>query len=141
MHYCCRTCPDGIILKKLEEHHADIVASVWPCSDNLSAKQSFFKLLINTYHNAGLFSQDKPDEPIGWCVQYSYGQPGHLYIAEKYRRRGLASLLLEYMCRCIRADGMIPQVNVDDYNDSSMKLMQRFGFVEHAKFRYVRHLV
>ena len=137
---CCRMHPDGIVLKQLKEHHSDIVASAWPHSDNLPAKTSYFKSLIENYHSVGLFSQDKPDEPIGWCVQYPYGQPGHLFITEEYRRRGFASLLLEHMCKCIRADGLTPQVNIDDYNEGSMKLMQRFGFVEHAKFRYVKHL-
>ena len=139
--YLCRTCPDGFVLKNLEEHHSDIAAPLWPHADSLPAKQSFFKLLIETYHSAGLFSQDEPDKPIAWCMQYPYGQPGNLYITEEYRRRGFASLLLEHMCKCIRADGLIPQVGVDDYNDGSKKLMQKFGFVEHAKFRYVRHLV
>ena len=139
--YLYRTYPDGFVLKSLKEHHSDIVAPLWPHSDNLPVKQLFFKLMIKTYHSVGLFSQDEPDKPIAWCMQYPYGQPSNLYITEEYRRRGFASLLLEHMCKRIRADGLIPQAGVDDYNDGSKKLMQKFGFVEHAKFRYVRHLV
>ena len=136
----CRMYPDGMVLKQLEEQHSDIIASTWPHSDNLPAKQSYFKTLIENYHSVGLFSQDKPDESIGWCVQYPYGHPGHLFVVEEHRRREFASLLLEHMCRCIRADGLTPQITTEVQNECGNKLMKRFSFVEHTKFRYVRHL-
>ena len=44
---------------------------------------------------------------------------------------------MEHICKSIRADGLLPYVGVFDGNDNSTKLMQKIGFVEHAKFRYV----
>lgn len=85
-----------------------------------------------------MFSDKERDTPIAWCVQYQYGHPGHLYVAEKYRRRGFASLLLEHMCSCMVKDGLEPQVVVDSDNDNAKKLMEKLGFVEHGKFMYMR---
>lgn len=85
-----------------------------------------------------MFNDEEPDMPIAWCVQYPYGHPGHLYVAEKYRRRGFASLLVEHMCSCIVKDGLEPQIAVSINNDSARNMMEKLGFVEHGKFMYMR---
>lgn len=106
----CRACPEGFELRKLKEDHAKVVAPYWAVFDDLEAKEAFFKILIRCYHSAGIFSQEDPeDKPIAWCLQYVFGQPGHLYVTEPYRRRGFATLLMRHICRCIKEDGLIHQ--------------------------------
>lgn len=136
----CRTCPEGFILRKLKEQHAEVVAPSWPGLDDLQAKQNFFKSLIKAFHSIGLFSQEDPDEPIAWCLQHPNGHPGHLYVTEKYRRRGFASLLMKHMCKYIQEDGLVPEACVEESNDCAQKLMKRIGFVEHCKFKILINL-
>ena len=136
--YSSRKCPEGFFVKRLEEHHAEFIAPFWPYGDDISAKQAFFKNLIKNFHSVGVFTNEEPTIPIAWCVQYQYGQPGNLYVIDKYRRKGFASLLLEHMCNCIREDGLEPQLCVDDVNDCGKKLMDMLGLVQQGQFRYLK---
>lgn len=79
--------PDGFVLRRLEEPHAELMAPSWPYSDDLSIKEKFFKSLIKKYHSVGMFIDKEPDTPIAWCVQYEYGHPGHLYVTEVSEER------------------------------------------------------
>lgn len=133
----CRTCPEGFVLRSLEERHAEVVSAYWPYSNNVEAKQEFFKSLIKKFHSVGLFAQEDPNKPIAWSLQYPYGPPANLYVIEKYRRRGFASLLMEHMCKCIQTDGLVPWAGVEVSNDSGKELLRRMGFVELGKLRYL----
>ena len=119
------------MLKDLSEEHPEVVAPSWPAIDDLQAKQALFKILIKNFHSVGLFSQEDPNTPIGWCMQYPTGQPAHLYVTEPYRRKGFATLIMKHICRCIREDGLIPEVSVEDRGVKD--LMVKIGFVENGK--------
>ena len=110
----------------------------WPYSEDTVAKQKFFEVLIRNHHCAGIFTKEEGDEPIAWCIQYPSGSPGNLFVTEKYRKRGFASWLLEYMCKCIEEDGMVPHVCVDIFNGTGEKLMENMGFQKDRIFRCLR---
>lgn len=119
----------------MKKDHAKVVAPYWaPVDDltlNLRAKEAFFKTMIKCYHSVGVFSKEDPeDKPVAWCLQYTNGNPGHLYVTEPYRRRGFATLLMRHICICIQEDGLIPEVAVMDANVKA--LMQKLGFIEYG---------
>ena len=124
---------EGYSLRSLEEVHADHVVSFWPYFNHLPNRIAFFKVLIRNHHSVGIFTEEEPDKPIAWCVQYLFGAAGNLYVMENYRRRGFASLLMEHMCKCIQEDGMVPYVGVSLNNDAGTKLFNKIGFVEFSK--------
>ena len=132
-----RPCPEGFIVKCLEEQHAEVVAPTWSYTDNLQAKISYFKQFIKHLHSVGIFSKEDPDKPVAWCTQYVYGQPAHLYVTDEYRRRGFASLMMEHMCECIQADGLLPGIGVDLDNARGMELMKKMGFVKYGNCTYL----
>ena len=133
-------CPDGFALRRLEERHAEAIASSWMYSDDKQAKTMMFQNMIRLYHCAGIFSMDAaaPDEPVAWCMQYPYGPLAHLYVTEACRKRGFATLLVEHMMKCIRDNGLVPQAIVDDWNVTGKKLMEKLGLVEHDKVTYLK---
>ena len=125
-------CPTGFKLRKLEEKHCELIAPYWIGIDDLQTKQTFFEVLIKNFHSVGLFTEEDPNTPIAWCVQYPNGRPGHLYVTEPYRRMGFATLIMKHMCRCILEDGLIPGVAVQ--NQIAKDLMEKMGFVEMDKY-------
>ena len=120
-------------MKILEEDHSEIVAHYWPYSKNLEARRNHFKSLIKRFHSVGIFTEADPDTPVAWCMQYPIGHLAHLYVTEKYRRQGLASLLVEHMGKRIQDDGLIPEAAVEWQNTQCKELMRKMGFVEHEK--------
>lgn len=132
----CRDCPNGFVLRKLEEHHAEVISPFWTHSDSVEAKENYFKSLIKKFHSVGVFSvtQDQ-DTPIAWCLQHPFGQPGHLYVIEKYRKQGFASLVLEHLCKCIQEDGLVPEICCSWSNIAAKGLMKKLGFVEYEKHK------
>lgn len=92
----------------------------------------FFKGLIRNFHSVGIFTIDDTDEPIAWCLQYGNARLGHLFVLEEYRRRGFASLLYQHICKQILADGLLPEVVVDEHNDIGVVLVEKLGFLRAA---------
>ena len=128
-----RRCPEGYVLKKLEECHVKEVASRWNYS-SLGGKELFLRSMIKDYHSVGLFlmldSGVISESPIGWCLQYYYGALAHLFVHEDHRRRGLAKLLIWHMCVQVANDGQVPHVLVEKENALSISLFKSLGFVE-----------
>ena len=129
-----RECPKDFVLRSLKEHHSDHIAHYWPYSKNLEARKNHFKSLIKRFHSVGVFEAADQDTPVAWCLQHPYGQLGHLYVKEKYRRLGLASLLVGHMCKRIEDDGLIPEAVVEWRNTQCKELMKKMGFVENDKY-------
>ncbi len=121
-------------MKSLEEHHAEYVADYWPYSESLEARRNNFRCLIKRFHSVGIFTEADPDTPVAWCMQHNFGQLAHLYVTEKYRRQGLAKLLVEHIGKCIQDDGLIPEAAVEWRNTKAKELMKKLGFVEYKKF-------
>ena len=88
----------------------------------------FFEGLINNFHSVGMFTIDNPDQPIAWCLQYSNARLGHLHVLEEHRRKGFACLLYQHICGEIIADGLIPEVVVDEHNHIGINLVKKLGF-------------
>ena len=132
-YYNYREYPEGLIMKSLEEHHAEYVADYWPYSESLEARRNNFRSLIKKFHRVGIFTEADPDTPVAWCMQHNFGQLAHLYVTEKYRRQGLAKLLVEHICKCIQDDGLIPEAAVEWRNTKCKELMKNMGFVEYEK--------
>ena len=81
----------------------------------------------------GMFTCDNSDQPIAWCIQYGNARLGHVYVLEEYRRRGFASLLYQHMSEKIKADGLLPEVVVDEGNNVGIDLVEKLGFVRSMK--------
>lgn len=127
---------EGFAHRRLEEVHADYIVSFWPYFNQVpsTVKISYFKTLIRNFHSVGIFNKKELDKPIAWCVQYPYGALGNLFVMEDYRRRGFASLIIEYMCKRIQRDGMVPYAGVTLKDDAGTKLLNKMGFVEFSKW-------
>ena len=80
-----------------------------------------------------MFTCGNSDQPIAWCLQYSNARLGHVYVLEGYRQRGFASLLYQHMSEKIMADGLLPEVVVDEGNNVGTDLVEKLGFVRSMK--------
>ena len=100
-------------------------------------KVLYFRYLIRNFHSVGLFAREDLDKPVAWCLQYPFGQPGHLYVLEKYRRKGFASLMYAHICKSIQDEGFIPAISVDEQNHISESLCKKLGFLQSGRFQEV----
>lgn len=117
-------------MKRLEEHHAEFIASAWKY-DPPGGKLHHLKKIIKHSHCFGVFTvSEQSSHPIAWILRYSSGYLGHLFVSEKYRRRGLGKLLTWNMCAQIIQDGGVPLVDVEKDNPTASALFQDIGFVE-----------
>lgn len=80
-----------------------------------------------------MFTCGDSDQPIAWCLQYSNARLGHVYVLEGYRKRGFASLLYQHMSEMIKADGLLPEVVVDEGNNIGINLVEKLGFIRFTK--------
>ena len=49
---------------------------------------------------------------------------------EEHRRKGFASLLYQHICGEIIADGLLPEVVVDEHNHLGINLVEKLGFIK-----------
>lgn len=130
-----RKCPDGFKMEKLKEDHAELIALAWEY-EAPGGNVPFFKTVIRCFHNVGVFDDSKQaTAPIGWCLQYPQGHLAHLFVSEKYRKMGLAKLLVQYMCAKIAEDGEFPMAAVQKYNHNARALFQGLGFIRFGEVR------
>ena len=122
------------VLKKLETSHVEEIAANWKHSDEMTWEaHSLLVYLIENFHSVGLFQKLESgkisDSPIGWCLQHPEGELAHLFVHEKHRRKGYASIIVQCMCSQIVADREVPTAGVLGDNHGSIAFFLKLGFV------------
>ncbi|XP_064400353.1 uncharacterized protein LOC135346600 [Halichondria panicea] len=126
------TCPEGYVLRSLEECHIEEVSVEWSYMDR-DKKISLFTQIVKQQHSVGIFPtcSGKIDKsPVGWCLQYPSGFFGHLFVNEEHRRKGLAKVLVQHICCLIEEDGEVPLAFVERDNIKSLSLFRSLSFVQ-----------
>ena len=120
------------MLGKLEPQHLDYVVSRWYRNIKEKSKYllSYFDHMIQHCESAAIFRADDPTKPVAWLMQYPYGQIGHGFTCEEYRKKGLISHPLREISKKIIADGDLPETNTVDANSTILK---RVGFLDMYK--------
>ena len=120
-------------MRKLEDRHLEVVSTVWeyPVCGGIIP---FLTDLVKLYHSVGVFTRLPSgiisETPIGWCLQYPNGEVGSLYVVEEYRRKGLAKIMVQHMCKLVVEDGEIPFISAEKNNFKPISLFLNVGFVE-----------
>ena len=60
-----------------------------------------------------------------------------VYVAENYRRRGLATAAASLVARSVQSDGLVPVWSCGSHNLPSLRLARKLGFVEFSRRTYV----
>ena len=132
--YIDRACPDEFMIGNLAPRHASYVASQWKYFDDWPNKISYFEdLLRNPKNSVAIFHVDNPDIPVSWNLLYAYGQQGHLYTINNFRRKGLASIVKRELCKSTIANGLLPELLVTTDNLSHIDLILKLGFVRECR--------
>ncbi|EAT46594.1 AAEL002242-PA [Aedes aegypti] len=118
------TPPDGFRLGNLEPRHVKTINETWPFRSGGSEYALTRCIAWNT--NVGLFNEK--DELIAWCLLNNLGIICVLYTVEKYRRRGLAEVVLRSMVSQLAQRGMNSVTSVLLENVPSRTLFEKLGF-------------
>ena len=116
---------DDVYVKSLERRHAQQVYDNWPYKS--SALPSEVADEISQLPSAGVFLKDT-DELVAWIMCHPPNGLSRLHTMEKYRRRGYASLVTQYLCKRFAQAGMVPFVNIVVENVASQNVFLSMGF-------------
>lgn len=126
-HKLIFSAPSNVTLKPLSTKNAEIIDDEWP---NKHVGSLFFvNRLIEWNPNIGAF--DENNELMGWCLRLQTGPLGALQVAEKFKRRGIGSLVTLAMCKILANNEMDTFALVGEQNFSSQNLFTKLGF-KHA---------
>ena len=133
----CSPCPEGFVLGRLEPQHLDYVVSKWHRDVKEKSKYvlSYFDHMMQHCESAAIFRADDPTKPVSWCMQYPYGQIGHGFTHEEYRKKGLASHVSREVSKKIIADGDLLEANTVDANSTILK---KDGFLDMYKTMWLQ---
>ena len=138
--FCFRICPSGFIVGKLtpSQENIAVVSSHWKYLDDGPKKTSFLKGSLENGHSCAIYTSDNTNTLVAWGMQYGHGEIGHVYTLPAYRRRGLASIVVRELCKAILADGLTPEVMIEEGNSDPLTVYLKLGFVESGhKFNFV----
>jgi ribosomal protein S18 acetylase RimI-like enzyme len=114
--------PNNIVLKPLSSSDAEIVYKEHQSKNtNLHIKR-----LIDWNPNIGAY--DLNGELLGWCLRHQNGALGDLQVRDRYKRRGIGSLIIIAMCKILVSMGMDSFALVKSDNLVLQMLFSKYGF-------------
>ena len=127
--------PENITLKPLSLDDADMINDEWP---NRHVGSLFFvKRLIEWNPNIGAY--DENNELMGWCLRLQAGPLGALQVREKFKRRGIGSVLTLAMCKILNNNDMDTFALVNPTNFPSQNMFVKLGFKQTDDAYWVRN--
>ncbi len=75
-------------------------------------------------------------ELAGWSLTHDDDAIGFLYVMEKFRKKGFAADILNYMIAKVRNAGILPFVHIEETNSISLKLAANAGFINYGKIHW-----
>lgn len=123
-HALFYSAPNNVTLKPLSVENAETIDNEWP---NKHIGSLFFvKRVIEWNPNIGAF--DENNELMGWCLQLQAGPLGALQVAEKFKRRGIGSLVALAMCKILANNDKDTFALVGNNNFASQNMFLKLGF-------------
>lgn len=123
-------------LKPLSAKHAEVVNDEWP--NKHIGSLYFIKRLIECNPNIGAF--DENNELMGWCLRLQAGSLGALQVREKFKRRGIASLLVVTMCKILATYELDTFALTNKNNFASQAVFLKLGFKQTDDAFWLRNL-
>lgn len=111
-------------MKPLSVDNAKIVDDEWPNKHDGSL--FLVKRLIEWNPNIAAFN-DK-NELMGWCLRLQAGSLGALQVREKFKRRGIGSILILAMCKILANSELDTFALVGKRNLESRNMFIKLGF-------------
>lgn len=118
-------CPDGFVVREMDENDAIVADSVWP---NQHVGSLFLlKRLIKWNPNVGVFTKDN-NELVAWCFRLQGGFLGALQVKESHQRMGLGGVVLRSITKKIGEMDQDVMACVNPDNTPSKRLFDNCGF-------------
>lgn len=118
-------CPDGFVVREMNEDDAIVADSVWP---NQHVGSLFLlKRLIKWNPNVGVYTKAN-NELVAWCFRLQGGFLGALQVLESHRRMGLGGLVLRAITKKIGEMDQDVTACVNPDNTPSRRLFESCGF-------------
>ena len=111
-------------MKPLSVDKADIIDDEW--SNKHDGSLFLVKRLIEWNSNIAAFN-DK-NELMGWSLRLQAGSLGALQVREKFKRRGIGSILVLAMCKILANSELDTFALVGEKNLASRNMFNKLGF-------------
>lgn len=116
--------PPGLMLKKLELHHATHINEVWP--HRCEGSEYTLKRLIAWNPSIGLFNET--GRLLAWSLCWTTGTLAALQVDANYLRKGYGSLVVKAIAKDMATMGMNCQAIVHCANEVSNAMFTKLGF-------------
>ena len=113
-------------MKSLERHHAQLIYDNWAAFKHTTTAEDIADE-IDLLPSAGLFLKEN-DQLVSWVMGHAPMGMSRLYTVDGHRRKGYATLVMQYMSKRMAQSGYLPYVNVIISNTASNKFFQGLGF-------------
>lgn len=119
------TPPEGITLKPMVLEDAEKADQVWP--NRHEGSLFFLRRLISWNPNIGAYNQD--GELAAWCFRLQAGPLGALQVDEKFKRKGLGTLVAKAMAMKLADMDQDTFALVGTQNLASRAMFEKIGFI------------
>ncbi len=120
----CAVIPDGYTIQEIQDKDFEFIGCSWPYYSNLG-EGKFFKHVARKYGSAAVYKDGKI---VSWVFESSIGSLVHLFTVPEHRGKGLATIVIQEMCKKIIVEGRTPFCFIVPGNKSSENVFGQLGF-------------
>ena len=121
--------------------NAEFVASHYDYYNDWPTKTSWFEGMIRNFSSVAVYTSDNLSMPVAWAMQHPYGEQAHQYTLKEHRRKGLARVVKQTLCRKMVAEGIQPSYEVDVLDPNLESISQMGGEFVNTQCKYKRLVI
>ncbi|XP_017097709.2 uncharacterized protein Glyat [Drosophila bipectinata] len=108
----------------LSLEHVNLIDQHWAYRSDDSL--TLIRGLMEHHVSAGVFNSS--GEPLAWCLRSPHGSLGNLHVLTDHRRKGLGSMVVQFIAKEILKTGSEVLATVLLENKSSRNMFEKLGF-------------
>ena len=95
----------------------------------------YLKKRIAKSFSAGVINNNKL---VAWAITHDDGAIGALHVLNEFRNKGYASEIVLNLAYKIRNSGQIPIAQIEEKNESAIRLFEKLGFVKDRRVTWLK---
>lgn len=128
-------CPEGVIVRSIDEEYTNFINSHWP--HQYEGSDCFIRELLKAFGGFGVFCK-ATNNLLSWVLINQYSELTMLQTLEEHAGRGFAKILVKQSSKSLAGQGVHPHAFVIVTNEKPRKIFEKLGFEKTSKNYFVR---